>query len=259
MARKTAETVNPGGDLRAADAGRLDETLARRDASLDGWTTEVLNDKAAAKLDVLGQWFSTPDSIPVEAGAEVLSPTLDFNMLPPNNLNPSFEGREMTVWRPTGDLKSDNLKTVSAEQFIESFRQFAGVFGGDEHVHYKFKIIRVADSGDSVETTAYFQADSNAGNESLQVNATWDCTWTRGETGLRLSGIKVRDYNEVRGTFAGGHLFADCTESVLKENKSYEGQILKSTNYWRHIAGFAGCGFVRPPGAGDRRRQWRWA
>jgi hypothetical protein len=241
LAGETSETTNSDPASQVKGLGKLEETLARRDAANDDWTTEVLNDRAAAKLDAFGDWLSGPDSISAQTIADLLSPTLQFGPLRPRKLTPIYSGRDMQVWRSGGESKSDDLIVDSADQFVASIREFARVFGGDPHVHYKFKIIRVAELGDTVETTAYFQADSRVDTESLQINATWDCAWTKSDAGLRLSRIVVSDYDEVRGTFADGHLFADCTEAVLQGNDSYADQMLKSTNYWRkHLQGSLG-------------------
>ncbi len=210
----------------------LDEFFKRRDPEFDGWTTEVVNEQAGVQLNQLGDWLSDPVSISLESAEGLLSNTIRFSSLRPE-LTEIFRDSRFQIQRSSVGEPPLNGEFEGVKTFVNAYRSFANVFGGNDHVHYKFKIIRVSELGDRIETEAYFQADASTEQESIQVNATWHCAWQREGRGLILNALVVRDYEEVKGSFPGGHLFADCTEAVLNRNDSFADQILKSTNHWR--------------------------
>ena len=85
---------------------------------------------------------------------------------------------------------------------------------------------------ESVSTKVFFQAVGGAGDETLQINATWRLQWTtaRGQP-PGLDGIEVEAYEEIRYHGPRTVMFADCTESVLGDTDCYRAQFLYATDH----------------------------
>lgn len=215
----------------------LQPTLACRDPANDGWDTEVLNDRIGAQLQKFGALLSHPHELNSAALSELVTATVRHGRLRPTDRTPLYESSSVNVFR--GDSELGNVRDGTPASLAEELRHLADFFSGQEHVHTKFKIVRVDSDGDRVETDAYFQADSAIDDGVAQVNATWHCVWvnkTEGkDTGqIRLQEVTVSGYREVVGHGEDQlALFADCTASVLGSNDCYSDQVLKSTNYWR--------------------------
>lgn len=224
-------------EVRSSDSAsgdqRLAEMLFRKNPDNDGWSTEVLNENAVALLNRMGEWLSSPNAVAEEEAANIIASEIEFTAFQPRELSQSFESESLSVWWSPKNSETSGPKTKSLKSFVSAFQDFAQKFNSSKQVHYKFKIVRVTESEQSAKTKAYFQADASTNRDSIQVNATWTCEWQKTVGGLRLSRLVVSDYEEVRGKFTGGHLFADCTEAVLGANESFQQQILKSTNHWR--------------------------
>ena len=203
----------------------------------DGWTTEVFHDHVKKQLKRIGKLLHHAARLDDHKLATLVSPGFSGPSLVPDQLEPVFDDGQFLVRRDGGLDASKPSRP--APQGIEGFRQ--GLLGlrarleGLDEVHTHFKIYRVSQRAEQFTTEAYFHAYGGSSNRRLQVNAKWICTWspTDGtpDAPPRLDVIEVNDYEEV--VLRQAHpLFADCTESVLADNPSFNEQLRPGVDYW---------------------------
>ncbi|MEM9351718.1 MAG: VCBS repeat-containing protein [Planctomycetota bacterium] len=217
--------------------------LDRKDPSLDGWDTEVINDVAGKQLKKLGELLSAPEAINDNVLSDLALVSVAVSPLRPIELKNGFADESIEVL-VDAEADASPAASVGLEALAQAIAGLAEPFAGSRRVHYKFKVIRVRLDGDSCETEAYFQADAAAGANDdgpiVQQNATWTCRWDltpspdmRGRPELRLASITARDFREAVGPASGRPLFEDVTAAVLCGNESFQAQVMKGTNYWR--------------------------
>ena len=100
------------------------------------------------------------------------------------------------------------------------------------------------DSQEEETTIAVLYSGYGRGRDfGLQQNAVWHMGWQVADDRLRLVDLEVERYEEV--TLDGAEpLLADCTESVLGDNPSWQAQLLPSLhNWWRFLDRLSGITF----------------
>ena len=213
---------------------RLESMLSRQndslDPHLDGWDSEAVTEAVDAQLKQIGKFLSDPASQKPEKLRSLCTDDFSCPPLRPRDLQDVFVDKSIQVQRPA--TVQDTVEHHSLDGLVEALRQLAEPLTGGTDVRTKFKTIRVRLLDEDAETTAYFQLSSLTPDGYWQINATWDCQWSRGRPGNppRLSSIRVRDYEQIVGV--EGPLFADCTEAVLGHNASFDQQIRYGLIHW---------------------------
>jgi len=190
------------------------------DPTKDGWTTEVLSDRAQKQLKAIGKILLHA----ADVSADVLAPmiTEDFrcaDLVPP--LTTVFSDGAFDVQR--------GVSTELSHDGADGFAAAAGkldLFDGGAASRFKFKLFRIKMVDDKTFTTRqYFSLTGRSKSAVVEQNATWDSTWKRDGDKVRLASIRVAAF-EVARTQTPSPLFADCTEAVLGKDPSYAKQIL---------------------------------
>ena len=208
----------------------LADAWNRIDPSKDGWDTEAFNEAAGAQLGLLKEALAETD--PSARELEDLA-TKDFSSigLRPSELEElSYDGREFTISRWNQKPWSGKLDLAAV---ITNLR---AAFAPDSSLQLEAKLYKIEqqDSGEISTNVLFHASGTSADKGRLQINAEWLCHWKQGEPSPLLKGIELLSYEKVlRSAGNGAPLLADCTESVLGSNPSYQSQILHSTDYWR--------------------------
>ncbi len=216
-----------------SEGSELEAILAFQDAAKDGWNTEVANDQVSGQLKKLATLVFS--SVPLEESrdspkwAAVLDEAANLQALVPLATDTVFADQSISVRRAAAaeevEFDHDDRDPL---QVLGELRE---LFSDPAHVHTKFKVVRVQLDGESIDTDVYFLADGSSAAGFTQVNATWHIGWVTQPNGLpRLSKLSISDYEQV---VTKKKIFEDCTASVLGQNDSFAGQMLRSTNYWR--------------------------
>ena len=223
--------TQPVGSIETPSAEpRLQAVRAKQDPRLDGWETEVWNEIAGEKLNRIGGWLSSADELTVDDVTKLISEggikATSFLAEQPE----TWSDGQLTI--ESGPV-SPERQPMSSQEFLQRFQSFAAHFDNSRNVHFKFKIVRIAQSETTLNTAVLFQADTHDANLAIQVNADWECEWNIVGNDLRLATLRVSKAELIRGRHDSGSLFADCTRSVFRNVESFDEQLMKGTNYWR--------------------------
>lgn len=205
------------------------------DANRDGWQSEARAETAAAQLSRIAAVLIQPDPLTPASFADLVADEFSSGAIWPASMKIQFQGNAIEVRRGSTTIEPiKNTLYRGSAGFATAAEMLAGRLRGASDAHIKFKIIGVEVSPDHVAATALFEASGSTSTGTIQWNASWETRWLPLEDGrsLRLAGVSVRDAVEVTVGSVEGKLFADCTESVLGTNRSYQEQLRQGANFW---------------------------
>jgi hypothetical protein len=237
----SVEGLNPRQTL-------VDQLAARSDAHTDDWDTEVLNEAIGGQLKELGELLKHSDQIQRSSTSRLVNGNFRCTELRPDALEEVFQDESILVrrWSPAktssesesgSNAKSYDTESQGPHRLVNALRQLVRPLGKGGEVHAKFKVFEIEKKDVSIKTRLYFEASNRNANGAVQQTATWICVWThpniQGDGQLpQLSSIELAAYEEAVLRDHGGHLFVDCTESVLGGNAAYRDQVLPGINHW---------------------------
>lgn len=225
----------PTSKQRTYDA-TIRDIIVREDPEVDGWQTEKFNELADKQLKQLGKLLS--DASLIDKQHALALATSDFRgAIRPQHLNVAFEDGAFQVMRPSAKQSPQKSGAASSESrgldvFLAATRAQANALGHGKR-RFKFKTIRVNLSPGAAATRSYFQLHS-LGDDSVQVNSTWDCEWRMEGRAPKLASVSVTNYEEIRrqqGESVTGH-FADMTRSLFAGNDSLDEQFVFGRDHW---------------------------
>ena len=210
----------------------------REDPVLDGWDSERFNEIAGKQLKLVGKLLSK-GSVQERDLKNLVDESFQSNGLRPQTLTQAYQDSSISVLRGSTESNEELNGWDGFSQAVVSQREpLTGLAGH----HFKFKIIRVQQSEDHTDTTAYFQIDARNSNTSKQINSTWNCRWTAGSDPEHplLGKIEVTDYEEVTYTSDtstepspdSGPMFVDCTESIFRNSDRFRRQLIYGIDHW---------------------------
>ncbi len=195
------------------------------------WETEDFAAAATIQLERLSSALRDPAEIADVDYSALLTAEFSCSPLRPTQMKSEFSDGTTQVFRG-----SVNESTVKGEVgLVDSLKALAKPFIGKEALHAKFKIIAVALDGSAVETNVVYQASGHTNADAVQQSAVWHCRWQTqdGSKSPLLVNIQVTDFEEVVGQSPHGTLFADCTESVFRNDPQFRDQFVRGIDYWR--------------------------
>lgn len=201
-----------------AESPFLAADFRKEDPAVAGWKSEVFHQRTDAQLKKLGQLLIAgkfdPQSVSALADADFQTAGLR-----PLKLDSVFEDGATTVLRGGDQLEppvradlSQQLTMLLAPLKATSLRRF------------KFKTLRVEMNDGAAHTTADFQLSGKRAAGVVQINATWEITWTL-ESAPRIQSIHVRGYEEVHPGKHGRLSFIDVAPAVLGASDAYTAQL----------------------------------
>lgn len=228
------------GERKETPAEELIQTkrIAARRASLqqsldprqDGWDSEVAAQRVLARLAVVGHILEIPRRIEARRLASLATGDGQYGSLRPVNLTTVYRDAFVEVRR--ADSPGNGPQRTGAAGLAKGLRELTAGFLSSGPVHTHFKVIVVTETAESVESRVLYEAHGHGRSGPLQQRAQWDCSWARHADQLRLSAVRVTDYEEAASVATDSPWFADGTEAVLGENPSFHKQMMFGLNHW---------------------------
>jgi FG-GAP-like repeat len=192
--------------------GAIHDIVVREDPTVDGWDSEAFTEQALAQLNALGKMLAGE---PAAATApSVCAPDFSGAPIRPEGLRLVYEDAEVAVRRPISPAKEEK-------------RLPQPIFAAAAGARFKFKIFRVELDDREARTTAYFQMTGREAARRVQINATWECRWTRTDP-PRLTRLAISDHEEVSSALG----FTDCTIAAIGESKLLRDQLAYGRDHW---------------------------
>lgn len=213
----------------------MGEEVVGLDPAETGWDSEVFGDLAAKQLQRFGAMLNAPNEIDFRDLAKLVTADFRCGPLRPPALVEVFADQGVTASRAAEDTPVRLAEHEGIAGAAAALTRLAEPFEGASEVRVKFKVIRVVAAGPRPATSVYYQATAVGRNSIVQQNATWHCEWTPGTEAdpPRLTRIETEAYEEVARPSKKEPLFADCTEAVLADNRSFREQLLPGLDHWR--------------------------
>lgn len=204
------------------------------DPHTDGWESEALAQDALSVLDRMLKHLRQQPAARREELAPMLAADFACTPLRPPGLIESYRDETVVVHRadPTalGDAAAAH-RGVSG--LVTALDDLYEPFRPADRLHAKVKVYGLVTRGDIAATKALVEMSTESPGGRSQSEATWECLWSKaGGRPLRLSAIRVRDYEEVTTRAEHGVWFADCTQSVLGKNASFQNQLGYGLDHW---------------------------
>ena len=217
------------GKLAQRMSERYREKYARATPAGDDWDTEQLSSEAqnALKRMLAGALFGAGTE-PLQASA--LAPGLECDDLWPDELELIHEESGLTI--RAGHAAGAAFQGQAG--FERALSELARPFAGAEGHRLTLKTTRVSvradpELGRVLETEVHPRVFARLRSGSVQVDATWQCSWTV-EPRLRLARVRLEHFTEAR--LGSGRWFTDVTAAALGSNPSFELQLGRGLDYW---------------------------
>lgn len=198
------------------------------DPAHGGWDSEQVAEAASAQLEPLKNALETAS---LQDGIAALAASgFAGDPLRPAGLQQVFADAVVRVSRAP---RAASQGFRGPEGFLRAVRTLTeGLQTGPLHV--KFKTVGVETSEKEARIRLEIRLDGmSTEQERLQVNAVWQCGWSRGDTGLKLESLTVEDYEEVVTVAAHPQaLFADATAAVLGRDPAFSQQLAHGVDHW---------------------------
>ena len=198
------------------------------DPSRDGWDTEVLHELLKKKLDGLSKVVVSGEGGEEEV-RELADTEIEVSELVLSGLDPVWSAGGVTVKRgnPAAGVSLRGLEGfASAVQMIQ--KSLGGNAGTRRCV---FKVIALESGQTGVRGRVSVECARIDQGGVVEQHAEWMTTWKATAAGddLKLVEVVLERFEQSEGR---KRIFADCTESVLASNDSYEQQIMRGYPYW---------------------------
>ena len=220
----------------------------RDDPSSDGWDSEVFSQAASAQLKALAKVLSHPEQVVAADVEQLVAAEFSCAPLRQTDLEVVFQDPSLMVSRSATSATSrpaaDPIRNQGSAALAEALRELVHPLVNADQVRAKFKLFRVTPEDGSVTTQAYYEASGRADigsspentspQNTVQQNALWTCRWkpaAEGQPPLLMS-IDVEDYEEVATQGTPSHLFSDCSQAVLGQNRCFSEQLMYGEAHW---------------------------
>ncbi|MGC6427011.1 MAG: FG-GAP repeat domain-containing protein [Akkermansiaceae bacterium] len=182
------------------------DIVVNEDPEVDGWESETFSFAAGAQLKKLGK-FLTGEAKP-----------------PENLLHPEFQSNLPTLQKLEAQILGE-IQVTTSKPTTQTEASLKPLLKSSEHL--KFKITRSSLTSEGASTTSVLQISSIENSTRIQLNATWECLWTKSEPPL-LKSLTVLSHEEVRSPLT----FTDCTASALGNPEVVKQQLVHGRDRW---------------------------
>lgn len=219
---------------KPADVAQQSDAESNDAPKEDSWKTEEFAEAASGQLSLLADAVKASlKQTSIDLGG-LISSSFSCSRLRPEAMETKFDSPAISVsqWRreETPPALDGSLETLGEELAV-----LAAPFRDATEIHVKFKIYGVQAEDELITTKVIYQASGRFDDRSIQQSAEWTCRWRQAvaEQAPLLDQISLEEFEEVTGRAPTGTLFADCTESVFRNEDSFARQILPGIDYWR--------------------------
>ena len=210
------------------------------DASQDDWDTEVLNETTGSQFKELARLIKHPAEIARKHITPLIADDFTCQILRPNDLVEVHSNNQLVVLRPKNKNRANSSDNITpyrgTEGLIEALQLLGAGLGAGQDKRVKFKLFQIEMAPQHFTTRSFFEASGRNENQSIQLNAIWQCRWQFPITGSaskpRLEWIGIEQFEEIIVHADRGRLFVDCTEAVLRGNDSYQPKVLVGLDHW---------------------------
>lgn len=225
------ELPAPMGELRSPPFA---EMYARRDSRVDGWETELFNERASAQLSALATLLAQPAELDAQHLAPLLGERAACTDLRPECASVALPGSEFAACRADAPVR--DLVRVGPDAVLAALRELAAAFGG-ERSSAKFKVLSVEPEGDFVRTRAYLHAKGFEADGASEVHAMWELRWTAlasesADALPRIVQVEVRHHEELRRVGNEKPLFAEATDAIFAAERTFDAQLRPDLEHW---------------------------
>lgn len=222
----------------------IDRLAQKHNVRKDDWDSEQLSEALTLRLTELQNRIVSPNPIQGHEVESLITDEFRCQELRPKELSEVMRQGPIRVLAhersaakrvDSGELDLDSdYPFLGAAGFAEALQQLIVELGPKINQRVKFKLFRIQTLQDTLVTHVRFEASNASEFGSGQQTAIWICHWTlpNGKQTPKLVRIALDDFEEVHISLPGGHLFVDCTESVLGNNATYAQQVIPGVNHW---------------------------
>ncbi len=229
----------------------------------DGWTIEVLADRAKTVLDQWGASFFAGEAIQATLIEQQCDSDFRATRLMPRSLAVVFRDSNVQVERAKSvhEIEQDSvIEYEGTSGCVDALRELASFWSALSERRFEFKMFRVQKEADALVTHLYVAARGRSQDGAIEQHATWVVYWTLlpASNQLRVRRIEVVDFEQ--STLRGAdRLFADATLAALGQTDCYQAQFRYGMNYWldrtqdlRYFSPLGNPGLA----IGDVERRW---
>lgn len=198
-------------------------TAIQDDPASDGWDSEVVAQRA---LDHLNRLVA-PERTAKEASL-LLATRFRTTALRPSALQKTFSDADLTV---LGSGAETDLHEMSAERFLQEWRQGLPEDSEPKSIHVKCKVISLTKTGaSSFSTRVRVEREATTPKGALGQVSHWRCEWNQIAGTLQLVSLQVEDFEE--SSHRAGTVFVDRTESVMNGDLAWKYQLAVGQPEW---------------------------
>ncbi len=227
-ASRTSEADGGMQDGLATFATGSDDWRSLDDPSSDGWDTEVLHELLKKKLEGLAKVIASGEGAEDEV-RELADTEIEASELTLSGLEPLWSAGDVSVRR---GKPSAGVFYRGLEGFASAVQMIPKSLGGNAGTRRcVFKVIALESGQEGIRARVSVECARIDQGGVVEQHAEWMTTWKTTATGddLKLVEVMLERFEQSEGR---KRIFADCTESVLGSNDSYEQQILKGYPHW---------------------------
>ncbi len=217
----------PYGEVRSPE---MAAKFARTDAAIDGWTSEVWNDRTGAQLKALAELLKVRDGLEESALEELIDADFACNKLRPERNESASSTASLRIARNDTPPQDDALRGIAGA--LEALRELRAAFDPAANVTHQFKTISVDERDGGATTRVFVFLDARESRPVRSIRATWRCEWSaRGaqDTHPKLARILVEAHAESE---AAAPLFEEATSAVFAGEESFQAQLAPSLEHW---------------------------
>ena len=220
------------GKLADSPPPRLVDLLNRRDASVDGWQSEVDGERAQKALYALTGLITCRTGDCEASVAELCEENARASALRPSGLELVHDTGELRVQRPAAAWKADFVHEGAAG-LLRALRELGTGHADGATPKASIKVFAIEELPGGFATRSYVWIASRSANGGLQQNGTWRCEWTRGDGDAlpRLRSVSLERYDEASDRRATPW-FVDCTQAALGGTLAMQRQLVHGIDHW---------------------------
>lgn len=223
------------GDLPVAtsrDWKQLDNPEA------DGWTIEVVSERAKETLVQLGPWLAGDPKVNESDLLQLLAPSFTTDGFRPETLKTVALADEYRVerWSTEHNASSpapDTFRWKGTAGWQSAIAHFHAPWSGAAQRRIEFKIFRALRDEQGLVTQQYVALSGNTSSGAMEQHATWEARWEsdpKSKT-LRLRSVDVLDFEQVTSPQSERWL-VEATPAILGGETSYREQLLRGLSHW---------------------------
>ena len=220
------------GDSSARLSPSVRDVLARRDPSGDAWATERESSAISARLSGLAALLARATPPSADELATLAASDVVVGRLRPE-LATAFEDRAFRVARGAPPAEGAEHEPASGRAALAAaLASWCSPFEGGPHDAH-FKVLDIRAEGGRLRTHVHADAAGDAPGGRLQVNATWEASWSAEDEGepvlVRLESLA---HEEVLARGAAP-LLQDCTGSLFGGAPAFRDELVHGVDHWR--------------------------